>query len=199
MAQPQSAPARSRGRMRTSERVAWIGVIGLAVSSLIQWHPWDHGQEAAADKGIAAAKDVLLVTSINPTEYTMGTDQLEVPLNGKLLKPIPSGREIWAAVRKRVAQDDTGSMQQPGLAYTPVCSVDERALTFDCGQIQLGPDTPEAGSYFVYVGLADSAAEKQLVGIEVEQKSPSPIWSHPAPNGLDTGTTIRVTRPPKSP
>lgn len=119
-------------------------------------------------------------------------DTQTIRIAGTLIRPLPSGVQIWVATR-RVNDDDSPTLSgaPSGVDGRGPCEV--RSDRWDCGNVNLG-SAREAGNYAVYVLLADSIASRALVGILREQVMDG-NYLHHLPGNLTSLPRVLVTRP----
>lgn len=141
------------------------------------------------------AAQVLRVDSLKSNETnTIGPESFGAPIAGDLIVDLPSGKQIFAAVRGKWDSEDTGDLRKGALSFTQ-CSADFNAGTFDCGVPWLGKPG-DLEDYFIYVGLADQNSAGSIIdALEEQAKSNEDAnWSHQAPPGFDTLSSIVVKR-----
>jgi len=116
-----------------------------------------------------------------------------IAVSGSLKKPLPSGTQIWVANRISFDNNDEGALDYADVAFSPgPCKVDPSAMTYDCGQVNLG-NPKEPGRYYIFVMLADSNSSKKIVDIMINQSSKG-NYRNPAPDGVSTLDAAIVER-----
>lgn len=162
-------------------------LIGAAVTLVQQLNP-----VSSSEVSQPSVEEVISVESLTRSE-TIAAKELNVYLSGTIEKDLPSGKVMWVALRESSGEGDSGSADAPYFTVIGLCAIDDRTRKFDCGAIQVGPDDPKLGTYFLYVGLADSSASRALLDITLDQKVNN-VYSHPKPGGYETLEPIVVTR-----
>lgn len=169
-----------------------VGVVGTLGGLAIG----KSGEPSQVSSSIVAASKALAVDSL----HTNATNEIDSQAHGEYIKghlnvqALPSGKQIFAAARRKGDDKDTGNLGTNPVSFFQ-CSVDVDARTFDCGQPWLG--TPGiAGKYFVYVGLADQNTAGAIIDALEDQakSSDDKNWSHVAPAGFDALPGILVAR-----
>lgn len=139
--------------------------------------------------------DVLHVDSLKSNDANViGPQAFGAPIAGHMRVDLPSGKQIFAAIRGKGDALDAGSLRSGTLSFAQ-CSADLAAKTFDCGLPWLGKPG-DVKDYFIYVGLADQNAAGSIIdALEKQAKSNDDVnWNHPAPPGFDTLPPIVVKR-----
>lgn len=132
------------------------------------------------------------IVSINPLPDVISASEQGVFLRGKLHKPLPSGKQLWAAQRQSETPDND-DVSGPGFAVSEICDVAADGKTFDCGLMQLGDNSLPSKRFVIYVGLADSGAARNLMWMRWEQDRDG-NYAHTAPRGFDSAEAEIVTR-----
>lgn len=129
-----------------------------------------------------------------------GTNQIppserSIHLSGNLKFDLPSGKQIFVAARAQEGESDTGEISRTYLTFTGPCEVNVKNRSFDCNQIWLGSPGLH-GSFFVYLGLADSNASKYIVDALVQQSKgdDGKNFMHKAPAGFDALPQMKFER-----
>jgi hypothetical protein len=176
----------ARTTARASIIAALCGLAGITLGAAAT-AGWLQKQDAT----VPSARDVLEVRSLPQQGMTLGRDTLYVNLNGVLNEDLPSGKVVWSAIRASSGEGDSGSPDGPAFQVARLCPVSGK--TFDCGPHQIGATESEPGTFFLYVGLADSSASRQMVDIMVDQLLNN-NFAHPKPGGYDAADPIRIVR-----
>lgn len=143
----------------------------------------------------AAVTEVLRVESLKGNETNViGAEKDGAGISGNLLSDLPSGKQVFAAVRGKWNEQDTGSIRNGALSFAQ-CSIDTTVETFDCGTPWLGK-RGDIQDYYVYVGIADQNAAGGIIDAleKQSQSNAAENWSHPAPAGFETLPPIVVKR-----
>lgn len=143
----------------------------------------------------AAVTEVLRVESLKGNETNViAAEKVGASISGNLLSDLPSGKQVFAAVRGKWNEQDNGSIRIGTLSFTQ-CSIDATVETFDCGTPWLG-NKGDLQDYYVYVGIADQNGAGSIIdALEKQaQSNAAENWSHPAPAGFETLPPIVVRR-----
>lgn len=143
----------------------------------------------------AAVTEVLRVDSLKSNEANViEAKEFGVGISGDLLSDLPSGKQVFAAVRGKWNEQDAGSIRNGTLSFAQ-CSIDPTVETFDCGTPWLGKPG-DIQDYYVYVGIADQNAAGSIIDALEEQAKSNDAknWSHSAPAGFDPLSPIVVRR-----
>lgn len=185
--------AEERNRAELQEprrRLSWlpkgdyvVGIfsfLGGVVSAVILAFGTPLAQAAVNSLQAKPAKDIIALESLPDV---IPASDAGVTVKGEVKSDLPSGKQLWAAVRQSETENDY-DVGGPGFTVSNLCEV-QPDRKFDCGLVHLvGNDEPGNKRFVVFVGTADSGAAKKLFAAYVEQERDN-NYVHVAPRGFD--------------
>lgn len=165
----QAAQIAAEATRSTNRTTWWVGIINAVVLIVVAGVGLIH-----FDNRVDSLDDSLLQTTlvgVNADEYLridesfLATSSIsqKISIEGMLLKPLPSGVQIWAGSEPWSAAAGRGSPPSGGFGVSSdgPCDVTPQDSTFTC-QLYVGNDADAGRHFAMYIGLANS---HQAVGM----------------------------------